>query len=161
MPLDEGRAVSFVEEYRKYLQFQSTLEILTNPPEGYLMPPTDLLGGLDEIQVKAAIGFYSNQYDFDTAISDLVNSAYDGHLAIRLCSLHYFGLEIDMPLVSISSNGTALPQVYAYSTCHSNPLATLTSGFDSFKRRCFATAGRVFGFSHHFDQRRRRDGVSA
>ncbi|CAG8251038.1 unnamed protein product [Penicillium salamii] len=114
MPLDEGRAVSFVEEYRKYLQFQSTLEILPNPPEGYLMPPTDLLGGLDEIQVKAAIGFYSNQYDFDTAISDLLKSAYDGHLAIRLCSLHYFGLEIDMPLVSISSNGTALPQVYAY-----------------------------------------------
>ncbi|CAG8932810.1 unnamed protein product [Penicillium salamii] len=114
MPLDEGRAVSFVEEYRKYLQFQSTLEILPNPPEGYLMPPTDLLGGLDEIQVKAAIGFYSNQYDFDTAISDLVNSAYDGHLAIQLCSLQVFVGEIDMPLVSISSNGTALPQVYAY-----------------------------------------------
>ncbi|CAG8416334.1 unnamed protein product [Penicillium salamii] len=115
MPLDEGRAVSFVEEYRKYLQFQSTIEILPNPPAGYLMPPTDLLGGLDEIQVKAAIGFYSNQYDFDTAISDLLKSAYDGHLSIQLCSLQVFWGKIDMPLVSISSNGTALPQVYTYS----------------------------------------------
>ncbi|CAG8142514.1 unnamed protein product [Penicillium olsonii] len=115
MPFDKERAVAFVKEYRKYLQYQSTIEILPNPPANYPMPPTDLLGGLDDIQKKAKTGLYNNQFDFDTAISDLLKSAYDGHLGASLCSQQYFVFENDTPLVSVSSNGTALPQVYTYS----------------------------------------------
>lgn len=114
MPFEKDRAVSFIKEYRKYLQYQSTIEILPKPPRHYPMPPTDLLGGLDDIQKKAASGFYKNQFDFDTALQDLVNSGYDGHLSLQLCSQQLFKWENETPLVSISSNGTTLPKVYAY-----------------------------------------------
>lgn len=114
MPFEKKRAVSFVKEYRKYLQYQSTLEILENPPSHYPMPPAHLLGGLDDIQKKADTGFYTNQFDFDAAIKELLKSAYDGHLGAKLCSHQWFDFKTDTPLVSISSNGTTLPKVYTY-----------------------------------------------
>ncbi|KAJ5794068.1 hypothetical protein N7457_000667 [Penicillium paradoxum] len=114
MPFKKEPAVSFVKEFRKYLQFQSTIEILKSPPPDYPMPPVDLLGGLDKIQEKAAAGEYANQFDFDAAIQLLLNSAYEGHLSAGLCSHQQFNFEKETPLVSISSDGIALPEVYTY-----------------------------------------------
>lgn len=111
MPFDSDRAESFVKEYRKYLQFQSTLETLKDPPDGYPMPSVDLLGGLDKIQEKAAKNKYKSQYAFDTELDKLISSAYDGHLSLGLCS-HYFKFKNDAPLVSISSDGLELPKIY-------------------------------------------------
>lgn len=116
MPFEPKRAVSFVKEYRKYMQFQSTVDILKNPPADYPMPPTDLLGGLDEIEQKAGAGMYESQYEFDRELQSLVYSAFDGHLSVQLCSYSVFGGFVNKAsLVSISSNGTTLPEVYVSS----------------------------------------------
>ena len=114
-PFESKRAAKFVQEYRKYLQYQSTIELLKNPPVDYQMPALDLLGGLDKIEKQAAAGKYDSQYDFDNDISDLLNSAFDGHLSIELCSLAPFVFENKFPLVSVSTNGTTLPKVYTAS----------------------------------------------
>lgn len=76
------------------------------------MPPTDLLGGLDKIERKAAAGEYKSQYEFDTELKALSVSAYQGHFSVTLCSMSLFIFENSVPLVSISSNGTSLPEVY-------------------------------------------------
>ncbi|KAJ5104465.1 hypothetical protein NUU61_001812 [Penicillium alfredii] len=112
MPFESKLAVSFVKEYRKYLQFHSTLETLKNPPSGYQMPPTDLMGGLNAIQEKAAANHYKNQYEFDSDLQTLVTSAYDGHLSADFCSHSIFTFRNEPPLVSISTNGIDLPKIY-------------------------------------------------
>ncbi|KAJ5586856.1 uncharacterized protein N7459_002621 [Penicillium hispanicum] len=114
LPFDSKRAVKFVREYRKWLEFQSDIELLKNPPPSYQMPATDLLGGLDKILANAAAKVYTSQFEFDTAIYDLVGTAFDGHLSIKPCSFNVLGFRNELPLVSVSSNGTALPEVYTF-----------------------------------------------
>ncbi|CAL5869039.1 uncharacterized protein PFLUO_LOCUS3267 [Penicillium psychrofluorescens] len=112
MPFDSGRAVTFLSQLRKTLEFQSTVDILKNPPSGYMMPPTDLLGGVDSVINKVQNKTYSSQFEMDLDLSLLIQSAYDGHLTLDLCSQTVFQYQIDLPLVSVSTDGLALPQVY-------------------------------------------------
>ncbi|OOQ82895.1 putative peptidase, S41 family [Penicillium brasilianum] len=112
MPFESGRAVTFLNQARKYLEFHSTLDILKDPPSGYTMPSTDLLGGLDSILERANNEGYSSQFEMDLEVSDLIRSAYDSHLAFQLCSQSIFNYEIDLPLVSISTDGLELPKVF-------------------------------------------------
>lgn len=82
------------------------------PPSGYALPPTDLLRGIDSILDKVNNNAYSSQFEMDLEVSHLIKSAYDGHLSFQLCSQSIFGYEIDLPLVSISSDGLSLPEIY-------------------------------------------------
>jgi hypothetical protein len=76
------------------------------------MPSTDIIGGIDTILAKAKSNGFSSQFDMDFEINNLIKSAHDGHLAFQLCSQSIFAYGIDLPLVSISTDGLALPQVY-------------------------------------------------
>ncbi|KAJ5772405.1 Interphotoreceptor retinol-binding [Penicillium odoratum] len=115
MPFDSDRAVVFLNQVRKMLEFQSTVDILKNPPSGYDMPSTDLLGGIDSILEKVDNGEYSSQFEMDLDVSSLISSAHDGHLAFQLCSQSIFSFQIDLPLISISSDGLSLPEVFTLS----------------------------------------------
>ena len=133
MPFESNRAVTFLNQVRKYLEFQSTVDVLKSrrhqrdylltwltwvglgPPSGYMMPATDLLGGIDSITIKARNDGYASQFEMDLEVSNLIRSAYDGHLAFQLCSQAIFNYEIDMPLLSISTDGLDLPEVYTLS----------------------------------------------
>lgn len=86
------------------------------PPSGYMMPSTDLLGGIDSIKEKARNDEYSSQFEMDLEVSNLIKSAYDGHLAFQLCSQAIFTYEIDLPVVSISIDGLERPEIYTLST---------------------------------------------
>ncbi|KAH8689655.1 hypothetical protein BGW36DRAFT_273811, partial [Talaromyces proteolyticus] len=113
MPFETDKAVAFIDEYSKYLEFQSDLEILAKPPPGYLSNAVDLRSGLQAIRTAAARGDYSNQFQFDSDISDLINSANDGHLNFQLCSMSIFQFAAhDLLVVSISPDGVATPQLY-------------------------------------------------
>lgn len=76
------------------------------------MPSTDIMGGIDIIIDKAKSNSYTSQFEMDLEINHLIKTAHDGHLAFQLCSQSIFTYQIDMPLVSISTDGLALPQVY-------------------------------------------------
>lgn len=77
------------------------------------MPSTDIRREIDTIMGRAKSNSYTSQFEMDLEISRLVKTAHDGHLAFQLCSQSIFTYQIDMPLVSISTDGLALPQVYA------------------------------------------------
>lgn len=79
------------------------------------MPPTDILGGINAILGKVKSNGYTSQFEMDLELNHLIKSAHDGHLAFQLCSQSIFTYQIDMPLVSISTDGLALPKVYALS----------------------------------------------
>ncbi|KAJ5106419.1 hypothetical protein N7456_003094 [Penicillium angulare] len=78
------------------------------------MPAVDIFQGTDDIQEKAAGNGFSSHWEYDTALRDLVTSAYDGHWAWSLCSTEIFEFGNEVPLVSISSDGLALPEVYTF-----------------------------------------------
>lgn len=100
---------SVLQELRKYIEFQSTLEVLASPPESYQSAATNILLGLDEIADKD----YTSQYEFDLDLNTLINSANDGHFFVSLCSLGIFrfGLE-PQSIVSISEDGLEVPEIY-------------------------------------------------
>ena len=81
-----------------------------------MMPSTDLLGGIDSILEKVNNKGYSSQFEMDLEVSNLIRSAHDGHLVFQLCSQSIFNYVIDMPLVTISTDGLELPEVYTLST---------------------------------------------
>ncbi|EXK86117.1 hypothetical protein FOQG_10163 [Fusarium oxysporum f. sp. raphani 54005] len=59
MPFYPELAASFIGELTKYIQCQSTLEALKNPPETYTSSPTDILGGLkknSQYQLLKSVG---------------------------------------------------------------------------------------------------------
>ncbi|OGM44251.1 peptidase S41 family protein [Aspergillus bombycis] len=112
MPFDAQKGVKFVSELSKYIQFQSTIELLENPPAGYLSAPTDLIGGMDDVLAKAKNNQFSSHYDFENAILRVLHSANDGHLGGTLCSNTIFYFRNRVSLISVSSDGVELPQLY-------------------------------------------------
>ncbi|KAJ5742737.1 uncharacterized protein N7511_011138 [Penicillium nucicola] len=112
MPFDSDRALNFLNQVRKILEFQSTIDILKNPPSGYTMSSTDIIARMDTILAKAKGNGFSSQFDMDLEVNNVIKSAHDGHLAFQLCSQSIFTYGLDLPLVSISTDGLALPQVY-------------------------------------------------
>ncbi|KAI1754864.1 hypothetical protein F4782DRAFT_463688 [Xylaria castorea] len=109
LPFDASKADTFLTEIRKYIQFQSTLEVLKSPPATYISPAVDILGGLDKISNTT----YKNQYEFDLDIENLIRSANDGHFFITPCSLAPFAFQRDeIGLVSVSEDGRKTPEIY-------------------------------------------------
>ncbi|KAJ4248422.1 hypothetical protein NW762_012759 [Fusarium torreyae] len=106
MPYDAELGQSFITELTKYIQFQSTLETLTDPPNTYMSKPVDILAGLKNISDTD----FDSHYDFDRAISTLIYSAHDGHLYVGLCSQQIFNFGLPVPgFVSISEDGYESP----------------------------------------------------
>lgn len=72
----------------------------------------DIKGGLENIGSKAQNGDYSNEYDFQKAIYDLIYSSYDQHFNYLPDIISVFSFWRDNALYSVSSDGQELPQVY-------------------------------------------------
>ncbi|KAF4506431.1 hypothetical protein G6O67_006520 [Ophiocordyceps sinensis] len=112
IPFEGFRANQFIGQLRKYVEFQSTLEVLRNPPASYASDPVDILGRLQEIGGKQ----YENLYDFDVDLWELFNSAHDSHLGIFPCTLDIFRFERDHGgIVSMSPDGLVMPELFVYS----------------------------------------------
>ncbi|KPI42218.1 uncharacterized protein AB675_9695 [Cyphellophora attinorum] len=110
IPFDADRGVNFVDQLRKSIAWQSTLDLLKSPPDG--SKGVDILGGLDDIQQKARTNGYSGQLDFDTDLKNLIDSANDGHFNIAPCSMAIFSFQFDVGLVSVAESTTSQPKIY-------------------------------------------------
>ena len=97
---------------KSYIELQSTLAYLKNPPSDYPFPPVDILGGLDDISSKASNRQYSTEYEFERDIYNLIVRANDGHLAYGAALISSFSFTPNIPLVSVSLDGVQLPKVY-------------------------------------------------
>ncbi|RJE21019.1 hypothetical protein PHISCL_06640 [Aspergillus sclerotialis] len=115
MPFYPQRGAEFITELKKYMQWQSTLDVLKDPPPGYQSAPVDLLAGLDEIQANTTNEQYKSQFEFDNALESLLASAHDRHLRITPCSHSVLGFKVNLPLISVSTDGLQLPKVYTLS----------------------------------------------
>ncbi|KAK6579857.1 hypothetical protein PZA11_007565 [Diplocarpon coronariae] len=107
-------AAALVRSLKAFVQWQSTLAFLKDPPASYMLPPTDIAGGLDNISATATAGRFKSEYDFQLSVVKLIVTAHDGHFAYRPDVFKAFGFRnrLVSDLVSVSSDGRALPKLY-------------------------------------------------
>ena len=99
-----------------YMQWNSNVEILKDPPSGYHLPGTDLLRGLNLISKNVTEGAYKNECEFQIALYRLFNSGYDFHLSYSPDVIgRSFVFGTYETIVSVSIDGQQLPQLYIYS----------------------------------------------
>lgn len=112
VPINNTLAAAYIGWIQGFIQFQSTLAYLKDPPSGYDRPPVDLFGGLDQIAKHAISGYYKTQYDLEFDTAHLISSAFDGHLTFYSVLLNLFAFFRKDALVSISLDGEQIPKVY-------------------------------------------------
>ncbi|KAK1982949.1 peptidase S41 family protein [Colletotrichum cereale] len=116
VPLDVERDVALVKYLRPWLEFQSTIGILPNPPEEYLYPGVDIFGGLDNITQSLENGRYESQLDFAVDLYRLINvKPRDGHLSWSPALSVLIGFSTPALFISISEDGVRTPKIYLHS----------------------------------------------
>lgn len=108
------------------LQFQSDLELLKNPPEGYLLAGVDLVGELQQVRDQVSSGAFTSELDFEKNVTAVLGKAQDGHLSFMLDGMGMFIYHRQFDLVSVSSDGKEKPELYLYGT--STPPNAYASG---------------------------------
>jgi hypothetical protein len=117
VPLDKEGNVQLIDDIKLFVKWQSNVAYLKDPPADYTEEPVDIMGELDTMQSKVVAGGYKNEYDFQMEMLNLFNKAYDNHLAYQpdiLASAMQFQRPPGSELVSVSSDGKALPEIYTY-----------------------------------------------
>lgn len=114
VPNKPGPAAELITSLKAFVQWQTTLSWLKNPPSSYMLPATDILGSLDALGVKAAAGGFQSEYDFQLALFELIASAHDGHFAYRADVFKAFSFRnnLALDLVSVSKDGIEIPKLY-------------------------------------------------
>ncbi|KAL9109688.1 MAG: hypothetical protein Q9227_005726 [Pyrenula ochraceoflavens] len=84
------------------------------------------MGELQNIRSKVTSNSFKGETDFQTNIANLINGAHDGHLSYTMDAITAFTfIRAEMgPVVSVSMDGKALPQIYSFDELN----ATFLSG---------------------------------
>ncbi|KAH7392885.1 peptidase S41 family protein-like protein [Pyrenochaeta sp. MPI-SDFR-AT-0127] len=118
VPFNASSGKQLIRTIRPYIDWQSTLATLKNPPAVYaekVQPPVDIIGGLDKINADIDSGRFQNEYDFGWALYTLIQSAHDGHFAYTPDSVGgVFTWGRPLPLVSVSADGVQLPSIFTF-----------------------------------------------
>ncbi|KAM0276574.1 hypothetical protein ACHAQH_006627 [Verticillium albo-atrum] len=113
IPVDKARDLALLEYLAPFVGFQSTLEILADPPEGYLLSGVDVLGGLEVVKKKLENDGYDNQYEALSELRSIFVAANDNHFNYSPAILSTFlFIRNQLDIVSISSDGTDVPDIY-------------------------------------------------
>jgi len=112
IPLDKNITLDFLTGLTKYLEFQTTLSYLKDPPYGSDQIPVDILGTVQDIYDAVDAGTITGQYEFEYRITELIGAAHDGHLAIQFQVINAVFFITDIALLSLSTDGIALPSVF-------------------------------------------------
>lgn len=83
VPVDTTGDLELLENIRVYLQWQSTVSYLKDPPSGYQQPATDLPAKLDNLTAALEQGTISDEYTFQIDLYHVLLSAYDGYVPGR------------------------------------------------------------------------------
>lgn len=118
VPFNATSAKRLIASIRPYIDWQSTLDVLKDPPAEYaqkVQEPVDIIGGLDQIDADIDAGTFENEYAFGWALYTLIQSAHDGHFGYTPDSVGgIFTWGRPIPLVSVSEDGEKLPAVFVF-----------------------------------------------
>ena len=111
-PFNATVATGLVSYYKDFLQFQSTLAYLKDPPPSYQQPSIDVLASLDALETQVQAGTFKTEYDFEVALQTILYATHDAHVALSAGVLSIFTFGSPLRIVSVSSNGIELPKIY-------------------------------------------------
>jgi hypothetical protein len=117
VPLDKAGNIKLIDDIKLFTKWQSNIAYLKNPPKDYNEKPVDIMGELDKMQQGLSTGEFKTEYDFQMKVMNLFNSAYDNHFAYQpdiIASAMQFQRPPGTELVSVSSDGVAMPEVFTY-----------------------------------------------
>ncbi|KAK5989469.1 Peptidase S41 family ustP-like protein [Cladobotryum mycophilum] len=115
VPLNRTAALELVDSIEPYLDFQSNLEYIADPPKGYPFPPYDIFAALDRIRSKLGSSSYQGEYAFQRDLFNAFLKAHDGHLAFYPDLIgKFFHFKRPLSLVSVSKDGKSLPVIKLY-----------------------------------------------
>ena len=117
VPLDKTGNMQLIDDLKLYVEWQSNVAFLKNPPPEYTESPIDLMGEMDSMKRQLASDGFASEYDFQLELNKLFTRAYDNHLAWQpdiLAGVIQFQRPSGTELVSVSSDGNKLPQVFTY-----------------------------------------------
>ena len=116
-PFKSGPALDLMNSLRPMIEFQSTLDYLKDPQAmqpNYLYPPVDIPGALDDIEKRIYADHYTSEAMFEKELSDLFIATRDGHFSWRPQLFDLFGFTRNVRLVSISKDGTSIPDIFVH-----------------------------------------------
>lgn len=113
-PIVQDDALSLIDAVSAVIEWQSTQAYLKSPPEGYLLAGVDLVAQITDLRSNVSSGAFTGEIDFEGNLTKIITSAHDGHLNLQLdgYSVFAYGIEIGDGLVSVSSDGQSLPEIY-------------------------------------------------
>lgn len=117
VPLDTKGNMQLIDDLKLYLEWQSNLAFLKNPPPDYTEQPVDLMGEMDSMKKQLESNGFNNEYDFQLELNKLFTRAYDNHLTWQpdiLAGVMQFQRPAGTELVSVSSDGNQLPEIFNY-----------------------------------------------
>ncbi|KAK5651961.1 hypothetical protein OQA88_11503 [Cercophora sp. LCS_1] len=112
VPVDVERDIGLIEWLLPYMSFQSTLGYLKKPPQEYLLPGVDIVGGLAAIREKLRKGGYESQWEFTTDLNRVYAASADGHFGYQPALDSAFLFLRDLNFTSLSTDGIELPKIY-------------------------------------------------
>lgn len=117
VPLDRTGNVQLIQDLKVYVKWQSNIAYLKTPPPGYNEQPVDIMGELDTMQRQLGMGNFKTEYDFQMQLMDMFTRAYDNHFVWQsdiLASAIQFQRPPGTELISLSTDGIAMPDIYTY-----------------------------------------------
>jgi hypothetical protein len=88
---------------------------LKDPPVTYFYPPLDIFAKLASVKANLQNDVYPNEYTFQEDLYQVFAPAHDGHFVLYPDALtEAFEWGRQLALVSISSDGKELPEIYVY-----------------------------------------------
>lgn len=112
VPLDKDGDLELLKGLRPYVEWQSNLAWLKNPPPNYDNPKVDIIGALEEMTSQVQNGAYTREIDFAIDLWNLTMKSRDNHLVFLPDIAQVFLFQRPVRLLSLSTDGQALPQVY-------------------------------------------------
>ncbi|KAF3913466.1 hypothetical protein AA313_de0204690 [Arthrobotrys entomopaga] len=115
VPIDVDLTLTFIREVKKYIQFQSTIEYLKNPPASSLQEPIDLIGSIDALAQRVRSGDIAHHITFEIEFTKLLQRCHDGHFNFAFTSNNLIFFTGPFTVVSVSTDGVEKPLVYSES----------------------------------------------
>lgn len=112
IPLQKDYATKLMTSMRPWLELESQMDYLKDPPSGYLWEPIDISKELDRIANNVQKDVYTNHYDFEIDLKTLFLYFHDFHSVFTGKLESAATWYRSFTLVSASADGIELPEVY-------------------------------------------------
>lgn len=123
VPVDKTEDLALIEEMNLYINWQSNLAYLSDPPEGYARDRVDTHAEIDRITNDLKNDKYKDEYSLMFDLQSTIAKSYDFHFVFAPDITQIFnfrrgnvgmGLVDEFALVSVSKDGKELPKLYNY-----------------------------------------------